>query len=94
MEWGTVGEQEGRMGREKEGGGQFTSNLGPEWTEIAPLTKERFQVSERDSGTREGCQAKGKLTRGIIKGACQGVWVMCSNIANLYIHIMLLCVCG
>jgi hypothetical protein len=41
------------MGRE--GGGQFTSNLGPGWTRIAPHRKEGFQVSERDSGTREGC---------------------------------------
>ncbi len=61
------------MGRERGGGGQFTSNLGPEWTGIAPHTKEGFQVSERDLGTREGCQAKGKLTRGIIKGTRQGV---------------------
>jgi hypothetical protein len=53
------------MGRERGGGGQFTSNLGPEWTGIAPHTKEGFQVSERDLGTREGRQAKGKLTRGL-----------------------------
>ncbi len=90
MEWGTVGGGK----REWGGGGHFTSNLGPEWTGIAPHTKEGFQVSKRDSGTREGRQAKGKLTRGIIKGACQGVCVMCSNIVNLYIRIMLLCVCG
>ncbi len=82
------------MGREREGGGQFTSNLGPEWTGIAPHTKEGFQVSERDLGSREGRQAKGKLIRGIIKGTRQGVCAMCSNIVNLYIHIMLLCVCG
>ncbi len=30
--------------------------------------KEGFQVSERDSGTKEGRQPKGRLTRGIIKG--------------------------
>jgi hypothetical protein len=40
------------MGREGGGGGQFTSNLGPGWTRIAPHRKEGFQVSERDSGTR------------------------------------------
>jgi hypothetical protein len=79
------------MGRERGGGGQFTSNLGPEWTGIAPHTKEGFRVSER---TREGRLAKGKLTRGIIKGTRQGVCAMCSNIVNLYIRIMLLCVCG
>jgi hypothetical protein len=77
------------MGRKREGGGQFTSNLGPEWTGIAPRTKEGFQVSERDSGTREGSPGKGE----IIKGTRQGVCAMCSDIVNLYIHIMLLCVC-
>ncbi len=69
MEWGTVGEWEGRMGREREGGGQFTSNLGPERTGIAPQTKEGFQVSERDLGTGEGSPGKrgkykGDLSRG------------------------------
>jgi hypothetical protein len=36
------------MGKERGGGGQFTSNLGPEWTGIAPHAKEGFQVSKRD----------------------------------------------
>jgi hypothetical protein len=45
------------MGREREGGGQFTSNLGPGWTRIAPRKEEGFQVSKRDS--RE---------RGVVKG--------------------------
>jgi hypothetical protein len=49
------------MGRERGGGGQFTSNLEPGWTRIAPHRKEGFQVSERDQGTREGRQPKGKL---------------------------------
>jgi hypothetical protein len=89
LEWGTVGEREGRMGREGVGGGQFTSNLGLEWTGIAPHTKEGFHVSERDLGTREGRRAKRKLSRGLVKGLC-----MCPDIANLYIHIVLLCVCG
>jgi hypothetical protein len=61
------GNGEGK-GRERGGGGQFTSNLGPERTGIAPQTKEGFQVSERDLGTGEGHQAKGELSRGIIKG--------------------------
>ncbi len=53
-----------------EGGrGQFTSNLGPEWTGIAPLAKEGFQVSNRDSETEEGSSGR----RGIIKGVYQGV---------------------
>jgi hypothetical protein len=49
------------MGREWEGGGQFTSNLGPGWTRIAPHRKERFKVSKRDP-----------RTRGVIKGSYQG----------------------
>ncbi len=62
MEWGTVGGWEKGMGRER--GGQFTSNLGPEWTGVAPRAKEGFQVSKRDLGTGEGSPGKG----GIIKG--------------------------
>ncbi len=54
MDWGTVGGGK----REWGGGGQFTSNLGPGWTRIAPHRKEGFQVSERDLGTR-----------GVIKGS-------------------------
>ncbi len=69
MKWGTVGEREKRMGREGGGGGQHTSNLGPEWTGIAPHTKEGFQVSKRDSGTREGFFRQ----RGIVKRDHQGV---------------------
>jgi hypothetical protein len=46
------------MGRERGGGGQFTSNLEPGWTRIAPHRKEGFQVSKRDLGTR-----------GVIKGS-------------------------
>jgi hypothetical protein len=40
------------MGREWGGGGQFTSNLGPGWTRIAPRKEEGFQVSKRESGER------------------------------------------
>jgi hypothetical protein len=58
------------MGRERGvGRGQFTSNLGPEWTGIAPHAKEGFQVSKRVSGTGEGSSGR----RGIIKGVHQGV---------------------
>jgi hypothetical protein len=74
------------MGREREGGGQFTSNLGPEWTGIAPHTKEGLQVSERDLRTREGGQAKGKLKRGIIKG-----FVPCALILSICIYISCYC---
>jgi hypothetical protein len=79
------------MGREWVGGGQFTSNLGPGWTRIAPHRKEGFQVSKRDSGTR-----------GVIKGSWQGESVRGVNkglrhmlgIVILYICIVLLCECG
>jgi hypothetical protein len=88
LEWGTVGEREGRMGKEREGGGQFTSNLGPEWTGVAPHTKEGFQVSERDLGTREGSPGKG----GIIRGTCQGVCATCSDVVNLvYTYRAIVC---
>jgi hypothetical protein len=79
------------MGWERGGGGQFTSNLGPEWTGIAPHTKEGFQVSERDLGTREGLQAKGKSTRGIIKGLIKG-FVPCALILSICIYISCYCV--
>jgi hypothetical protein len=76
------------MGRKCGGGGQFTSNLGPGWTRIAPHRKEGFQVSERDTGTR-----------GVIKGSYQGELSMgCAIYLILstctYIYIMLLCECG
>jgi hypothetical protein len=59
LKWGTVGEREKRMGREGGGGKSVSSNLGPEWTGIAPHTKEGFQVSKRGSLSRQ---------RGITKG--------------------------
>jgi hypothetical protein len=83
LKWGTIGERGGRLGREREGGGQFTSNLGPEWTGVAPHAKEGFQVSKRDSGTREVRQAKEELSRGIIRGIRQGVCAMCSHILSI-----------
>jgi hypothetical protein len=58
------------MGRKWGGGGQFTSNLGPGWTRIAPHRKEGFQVSKRDSGTRGVIKGsyQGELSRGLVKG--------------------------
>jgi hypothetical protein len=49
------------MGREWGGEGQFTSNLGPGWTRIAPHREEGFQVRKRDSGTRG-------VSKGVNKG--------------------------
>jgi hypothetical protein len=60
-----VGGREIGMGREWGGGGQFTSNLGPGWTRIAPRKEKGFQVSRRDSG-------KGELPRKISKGNGKG----------------------
>jgi hypothetical protein len=62
------------MGREWGGGGQFTSNLGPGWTRIAPCKKDGFQVSKRDLGER-----------GVSKGNQQGVAPEL-NIINLCIY--------
>jgi hypothetical protein len=56
------------MGREWGGGGQFTSNLGPGWTRVAPRTEEGFQVSKRDSGEGVGKRS----ARGISKGNGKG----------------------
>ncbi len=65
---GTIGEQEREWGGKGEGGGQNTSNLGPEWTGTAPHAKEGFQVSKRDSGKGEGSSWQRGITKGIAKG--------------------------
>ncbi len=67
MKWGTVGERKRGMGRERVWGeGQYTSNLGPGWTGIAPHAKEEFQVSKRGSGTGEGLSRQRGVTKGIV----------------------------
>ncbi len=78
MEWG--------------GGGQFTSNLGPGWSRIAPPKEEGFQVSKRDSGTKGVIKGnwQGELTRGVNRGcaicfmlsSCIYVSCYCVNVAN------------
>ncbi len=63
-----MGEENGD-GEERGGGGdQYTSNLGPEWTGIAPNAKEGFQVSKRGSRTGEGSSRQRGIMKGIIKG--------------------------
>jgi hypothetical protein len=55
------------MGRDWGEGGQFTSNLGPGWTRIAPCKEEGFQVSKRElkgKGVSKG-NWQGELARGI-----------------------------
>jgi hypothetical protein len=54
LKWGTVEEREKGDGEKERGGGQYTSNLGPGWTGIAPHAKEGFQVSKKGSGIGEG----------------------------------------
>jgi hypothetical protein len=82
------------MGRERGGGGQFTRNLGPEWTGVAPPAKERFQVSKRDLGTGKGSPGKGGIIKGNYQGdSSMGLCHVLSYIINP-VYIMLLCVCG
>jgi hypothetical protein len=88
-----MGNRWGREKRERGGGGQFTSNVGPEWTGVTLHTKEGFQVSKRDLGTGEGSPGKGGITKGNIRGIRQGVCAMISYIVNS-VYIVLLCVCG
>ncbi len=82
MKWETVGEQEGRMGMEGKGEVSLQATWDQGGQGSHPHRKEGFQVSERDSGTREGCQPKGRLTRGVIKGTRQGVCAMCSMLST------------
>jgi hypothetical protein len=57
------------MGREWGRGGQFTSNLGPGLTRIAPHKEEGFQVSKRGSGKGELARDRqGELARGMARG--------------------------
>jgi hypothetical protein len=67
LKWGTVEGRERGVGEGKrEGVGQYTSNLGPGWTGIAPHAKEGFQVSKRESGTGEGFSRQRGFTKGIL----------------------------
>jgi hypothetical protein len=76
---GTVGGGKREWGGKGEGRGQFTSNLGPEWTGVAPHAKEGFQVSKRDSGTGEGSSGRGEIIKGIRQEVIKGI-VPCSLI--------------
>ncbi len=67
-----MGSRERAWGGKGERGGQFTSNMGPEWTGIAPHAKEGFQVSKRDSGTGEGSSDRGGITKGDHHGVIKG----------------------
>ncbi len=81
--WGggrQIGEGKGR-------GGQFTSNLGPEWTGVALHAKEGFQVSKRDSGDRGGFARQrgnyqGELSGGFVKGFVPCALMYCQSCLN------------
>jgi hypothetical protein len=77
-------------GTEEGGRGQFTSNLGPEWTGIAPHAKEGFQISKRNSGKEEGSSGRRGIIKGVIKGLLRE-WchVLLYNVKPVY--IVLLC---
>ncbi len=84
---------EGRGGR----GGQYTSNLGSEWTGIVPHAQEGFQVSKRDSGTGEGSSKQRGTIKGIARGLSkgsprgyQGDCAMCLQINVNLVHIVLI----
>jgi hypothetical protein len=68
-------------GEKERGGGQYTSNLGPGCTGIAPHAKEGFQVSKRGSGIGEGFSKQ----RGFSKGGDCAMYLQYS--ANL-VHIV------
>ncbi len=59
------------------GGGQYTANLGPEWTGIRAMTQRRnFQVSKGEfprGGGRVSKQQKGDVRKGL--GACTSMYV-------------------
>jgi hypothetical protein len=79
-----LGSGKREWGEKREGGGQYTSKLVPEWTGITPHAKEGFQVSKRGSGTNGGSfQAKGDY---------QGDCAMCLRYDANLVHIMKLCV--
>jgi hypothetical protein len=71
------------MGRGWEGGGQFTSNLGPRWTG-SYHAKEGFQVSKREVGLKQQGIGKGSKRQGdcaiIILSICIHVYNNCLNV--------------
>jgi hypothetical protein len=79
-------------GKEKGDRGQFTSNLGTEWTGIAPHAKEGFQVSKRDSGTRGGFFRQTGDYQGDSPRGYHGDCAMCSHIMST-LYISCYCVC-
>ncbi len=80
------------MGREWGKGGQFTRNLGPGWTRIAPRKEEGFQVSRRDSGERG--VIKGNQQGGLARGISQGLRHGLVSLICVHVCIMILCECS
>ncbi len=91
----TVGGREIGMGRGWGVGGQFTSNLGPGWTRIAPHKEEGFQVSKRDPGKGElSKDPQGELARGMARGMARGIHKgLCHNlVSSTYKYVSWYCV--
>jgi hypothetical protein len=79
------------MRREWGGGGQFTSNLGPGWTRIAPHKEEGCQVSKRDSGKGELARdQQGELARGMARGIYEGL--RHDLVSLICVYVLLYCV--
>ncbi len=76
MEWGG-------NGKGWEGGGQFTSNLGPRWTG-SYHAKEGFQVTKRGVGLKQQGISKGSKRQGdctiIMLSICIHVYNNCLNV--------------
>ncbi len=95
LSWGNpggLGNQNGEgMRREWGGGGQFTSNLGPGWTRIAPHKEEGCQVSKRDSGKGELARdQQGELARGMARGIYEGL--RHDLVSLICVYVLLYCV--
>jgi hypothetical protein len=84
---------EGKGEGEGEGGSQYTSNLGPEWTRIAPHTKEGFQVSKRDRGKGEGFSRQRGIITGDRQGVIKGIVPCASDIMPTCTYRAFVCVC-
>jgi hypothetical protein len=84
--WKGNGEGKGR-------GRSVYKQPGPEWTGVAPHTKEGFQVSKRDSGIGKGSPGKGVIINGDYQGdSSRGLCHVHSHIVNP-VYIVLLCAC-
>jgi hypothetical protein len=90
LEWGTVG------GGKREWGGKGQVSLQATWDQSGQGShhtqrRDSKRERERDLGTREGRQAKGKLTRELSRGLIKG-FVPYALILSICIYISCYCV--